>query len=54
MKLSFFLVACFLVLAACEGRNPAPALGAPASEAVAGDVTPEYAGPAFAPTADGL
>ena len=54
MKPSFLLAACFLALAACEGRNPAPALEAPASDAVTGDVTPEDAYPAFAPTADGL
>ena len=54
MKPSFLLAAGFLALAACEGRNPAPALEAPADEAVTGDVTPEDAGPAFAPMADGL
>lgn len=54
MRVSFLLAASLAALAACEGRNPTPALEAPAAEAVTEDMTPEAAEPAFAPTADGL
>jgi len=54
MRVSFLLAASLAALAACEGRNPTPALEAPAAGAVTEDMTPEAAEPAFAPTADGL
>ena len=54
MRVSFLLAASLAALAACEGRNPTPALEAPAAEAVTEDMTPETSEPAFALTADGL
>jgi hypothetical protein len=54
MKRAVLLAASLLALAACEGRNPTPALEAPAAEAVTEDLTPEAAEPAFAETAQGL
>lgn len=54
MKQAFLLAAGFLALAACEGRNPAPALEAPAPGAVTREPAPEQAEPGGAPAADGL
>lgn len=54
MRVSFLLAASLAALAACEGRNPTPALEAPAAEAVTEDMTPEAAESAFVPTVDGL
>ena len=54
MRFALLLAASLAAVAACEGRNPTPALEAPAAEAVTEDMTPEPAEPAFAPTADGL
>jgi len=54
MKRVTMMAAGFAALAACEGRNPAPALEAPAAEAVIQDPAPEEAEPAFTSTQGGL
>lgn len=54
MRMAFLLAATLAALAACEGRNPTPALEAPAAEAVTEDTAPEAAEPTFEETEQGL
>ncbi len=54
MRLAFLLAAGIAGVAACEGRNPSPALEAPARNAAVRDAAPAAAAPARAPAVDGL